>query len=101
MVEFVNRYEPTTQPCSICGNRERISLSEKVFKYSKCGIEIDRDVNSANNILKVGIKQLLEKVEQVKEKGEGKLLKTLPVDSREVTPEERTFVLVETGSSLL
>jgi len=93
----------------------KISKAEKISKILKqtkekeklqreflnALIEIDRDVNSANNILKVGIKQLLEKIEQVKEKGEGKLLKTLSVDSREVTPVERIFVLVESGSPLL
>ncbi|WP_456456011.1 RNA-guided endonuclease InsQ/TnpB family protein, partial [Thermovibrio sp.] len=78
-VVFVDRYEPTTQTCSFCGHRQKIPLSERTFKCQKCGREIDRDVNSARNILKIAIGRL---------KGEGKLLKTLPVDSGEVTPVE-------------
>ena len=68
-VFFVDRYEPTTQTCSFCGHRQRVRLSERTFKCQKCGREIDRDVNSARNILKVAIEKL---------KGEGKLLKPYP-----------------------
>ena len=78
-VIFVDRYEPTTQVCSFCGHRQEIKLSERTFKCSNCGREIDRDVNSARNILRIALEKL---------KGEGKLLKTLPVDSGEVTPVE-------------
>ncbi len=70
-VVFVDRYEPTTQTCSFCGHRQRVSLSERTFKCQSCGREIDRDVNSARNILRIAVEKL---------KGEGKLLKTLPVD---------------------
>lgn len=97
-VFFVDRYEPTTQTCSFCGHRQEISLSERVFKCQNCGIEIDRDVNSARNILKVAIELLLWMLKIIEKIGEGKLLKTLPVDSGEVTPVERTAILVEAGS---
>jgi len=53
MVKFVPRFEPTTQTCSRCGYRQEIPLSQRVFKCEKCGLEIDRDVNSALNILKI------------------------------------------------
>jgi transposase len=82
-VFFVNRYEPTTQTCSFCGHKQKIPLSERVFKCPVCGKEIDRDVNSARNILKIAIEKL---------KGEGKLLKTLPVDCGKVTPVEWEIV---------
>ena len=78
-VFFVDRYEATTQTCSFCGHRQEVKLSERTFKCLNCGKEIDRDVNSAKNILKIAIEKL---------KGEGKLLKTLPVDCGEVTPVE-------------
>jgi transposase len=90
-VIFVDRYEPTTQTCSFCGYRQDISLSQRTFKCPNCGREIDRDINSARNILKIALKKI----------GEGKLLKTLPVDRGEVTPVERTVVLVEAGSPSL
>ncbi|MEO2066572.1 MAG: zinc ribbon domain-containing protein, partial [Desulfurobacteriaceae bacterium] len=78
-VVFVDRYEPTTQTCSFCGHRQKVPLSERTFKCQKCGREIDRDINSARNILRIAIKEL---------KREGKLLKTLPVDCGEVKPVE-------------
>ena len=81
-VFFVDRYEATTQTCSFCGHRQKVKLSERTFKCRKCGREIDRDVNSAKNTLKIALEKL---------KGEGKLLKTLPVDCGEVTPVEWTF----------
>jgi len=34
-VFFVDRYEPTTQTCSFCGHRQKISLSERIFKNLK------------------------------------------------------------------
>ncbi|GAB6075301.1 RNA-guided endonuclease InsQ/TnpB family protein [Desulfurobacterium crinifex] len=55
MVKFVPRFEPTTQTCSRCGHRQKISLSQRVFKCEKCGLEIDRDINSALVILKLGL----------------------------------------------
>jgi len=91
-VIFVDRYEPTTQTCSFCGHRQEIELSERTFKCRNCGREIDRDVNSARNILKIAIEKL---------KGEGKLLKTLPVDCGEVTPVEWAVAHDEAGSPSL
>ena len=55
MVKFVPKFEPTTQTCSRCGHRQKISLSQRVFKCEKCGLEIDRDINSALVILKLGL----------------------------------------------
>ncbi len=91
-VVFVDRYEPTTQTCSFCGHRQRVSLSERTFKCQSCGREIDRDVNSVRNILRIAIEKL---------KGEGKLLKTLPVDCGEVKPVEWGLSHDEAGSPSL
>ncbi len=88
-VFFVDRYEPITQVCSFCGHRQKIPLSERTYKCPLCGKEIDRDVNSAKNILKIAVEKL---------KGEGKLLKTLPVDCGEVTPVEWAITHGEAGS---
>ena len=52
----VDRYEATTKVCSRCGNRkEDIKLSDRTYKCEKCGLVIDRDLNSAINILKKGL----------------------------------------------
>ena len=45
----------TSRACSDCSSvKERLSLSERVFLCSVCGIQIDRDLNAARNILKLG-----------------------------------------------
>jgi len=47
----------TSQICSNCGAIVKKSLSDRVHKCPHCGLEIDRDVNAARNILQRG-KQL-------------------------------------------
>ncbi len=75
----VDKYEATTKMCSKCGNRkEDITLSDRTYKCNSCGLVIDRDLNSAINILKIG----LQKVEKT-------TIKNLPTDCGEVTPVER------------
>ena len=39
----------TSQTCSCCGNKIKLTLKDRIFKCS-CGLEIDRDVNAAINI---------------------------------------------------
>jgi len=56
-VIFIDTYEPTTQTCSFCGYRHRISLSERVFECPNCGKRIDRDVNAARNILRIALEK--------------------------------------------
>ncbi|EDP75091.1 RNA-guided endonuclease TnpB family protein [Hydrogenivirga sp. 128-5-R1-1] len=75
----VDRYKATTKMCSRCGSRkEDITLSDRTYKCESCGLVIDRDFNSAVNILKIG----LSKVETT-------TVKNLPTDCGEVTPVER------------
>ncbi|MDW7972991.1 MAG: zinc ribbon domain-containing protein [Thermodesulfovibrio sp.] len=45
--------EPTTKECFLCGNKKEISLSERYY-ICDCSWRIDRDINSALNILKKG-----------------------------------------------
>ncbi|WP_457643330.1 RNA-guided endonuclease InsQ/TnpB family protein, partial [Persephonella sp.] len=85
----VNRFEATTKICSQCGSRKRdIKLSDRTYKCEKCGLVIDRDLNSAINILKVG----LQKVETT-------TIKNLPTDCRDVKPVERTATARILGSN--
>ena len=56
-VIFVDTYEPTTQICSFCKHRHRISLSERMFKCPNCSKRIDRDVNAARNILRIALEK--------------------------------------------
>jgi len=44
----------TSQKCSECGEMVPKKLSERVHDCPRCGLVIDRDVNGARNILKLG-----------------------------------------------
>lgn len=48
----------TSQDCSSCGHRQKMPLSERVFKCPCCGLELDRDHNAALNILAIGLDSL-------------------------------------------
>lgn len=47
---IVDRFEPTTKVCPICGTIKDISLNDRIYECD-CGYVNDRDVHSANNIL--------------------------------------------------
>lgn len=47
-------YYPSTKMCSRCGEKQEMSLSQRVYKCTNCGIELDRDVNSAINMKAAG-----------------------------------------------
>jgi len=97
-VGFVDRFERTTQICFSCGHRQKVGLSERVFRCSRCGTEVDRDLNSAWNILRLGLEKLKEKDKALADR----LMSALPVDCGEVKPVEREVSsLVEAGSPSL
>jgi putative transposase len=50
----LERFTPTTQLCSDCGHRQKLSLKERVFHCEACGMQKDRDHNAAINIQKAG-----------------------------------------------
>lgn len=46
-----DRFFPSSRTCSRCGTRtERLSLGERVFACSACGLRLDRDLNAAINL---------------------------------------------------
>lgn len=51
-VQVIDRYYPSSQTCSNCGNRPdtKLTLSDRVYKCGHCNTEIDRDLNAAINI---------------------------------------------------
>lgn len=51
--QVISRLEPTTKLCPICGQLNKISLSERTYNCS-CGYNKDRDIHSACNILLIG-----------------------------------------------
>jgi len=54
----INRFAPSSQTCSSCGCRHKISLSVRTYICPACGLIIDRDYNAALNIKAFGIKIL-------------------------------------------
>jgi NADH pyrophosphatase NudC (nudix superfamily) len=45
-----NRFYPSTQLCSRCGDKVKKKVSEREHRCRKCGLEMDRDLNAAINL---------------------------------------------------
>ena len=50
-VVVINKYIATTKICSKCNHIQQINLYQRIYKCPICGLQIDRDINSAMNIL--------------------------------------------------
>lgn len=60
----IDRFEPTSKKCSCCGwKNNNLTLGDRTFVCEECGLEIDRDLNSAINIKQMGIDILLDEQE--------------------------------------
>ena len=62
-VMVVDRFAPTSKTCSNCGYVQDMPLSKRTYDCPSCGISLDRDLNAALNIKKLG--QALSKVTPV------------------------------------
>lgn len=51
----------TSQDCSDCSYRVKKKLSDRTHNCPNCGLKIDRDLNAAKNILRIGLYSLGEK----------------------------------------
>ncbi len=52
----VSRTFPSSKMCSQCGYRKKnLSLSEREYHCEQCGLEIDRDLNAALNLVAVSL----------------------------------------------
>ena len=49
-VTVISKWEPTTKLCPNCGQINKISLTQRVYKCD-CGYSCDRDIHSANNMI--------------------------------------------------
>lgn len=56
----VDKWFPSSQLCSYCGNKKKLTLADRIYKCD-CGLIINRDQNAAINILNEGLR-LLNKV---------------------------------------
>ena len=55
----VDRFYPSSQLCSCCGNRKKLTLADRIYKCD-CGLIMNRDQNAAINILNEGLRLLNE-----------------------------------------
>jgi len=53
---ILNKLEPTTQLCPICFNKNKLELTERVYRCS-CGYEEDRDIHAAKNMILIPLGQ--------------------------------------------
>lgn len=61
----IDRFYPSSKACSKCGwKKEDLTLSDRVFKCENCGMEIDRDLNAAINIKRVGVDILYNRTQR-------------------------------------
>lgn len=53
---------PSTQKCSHCGytrtKKEKLNLSERTYTCPRCGLSLDRDLNSARNLAHFGRREM-------------------------------------------
>lgn len=55
-LSVIDRFYPSSKTCSKCGWKNyNLTLSDRIFKCENCGIEMDRDLNAAINIERVGV----------------------------------------------
>jgi putative transposase len=55
-----DRYYPSSKTCSGCGSRKpRLTLAERTYVCEHCGLMIDRDLNAAINLARLGETHLL------------------------------------------
>ena len=50
---IADRYYPSSQLCSCCGTRQKLKLSDRIYRCD-CGLSIDRDYNAAINLANYG-----------------------------------------------
>lgn len=61
----IDRFYPSSKTCSNCGwKNDNLTLSDRVFKCDNCHIRIDRDLNAAINIKRVGVNILYNRTQR-------------------------------------
>jgi len=81
----VDRFEATTQECHVCGYKQKLNLSDRVYCCPVCGNTINRDLNSAINMLKKGLDLSHNQI--------------VGMDCPELTPVERALATKILGSN--
>jgi putative transposase len=91
--KLVVRVNPrnTTQRCSRCGRIVKKGLAVRIHRCPYCGLELDRDYNSAIDILKSGLEKLPQGLREFKPVEIGPLRELEPIPASSI---------VEAGSHL-
>ena len=50
-IEVLDKFKATTKTCSCCGAVRRMSKKDRVYQCPKCGLTIDRNLNSTFNMI--------------------------------------------------
>jgi putative transposase len=50
VVVLVDRWHPSTQLCSHCGEKQQMLLCDRIFECNACGMTADRDFNASTNL---------------------------------------------------
>jgi putative transposase len=64
----IDRFTPTTQMCSACGQRHNLTLRDRILQCA-CGLTIDRDQNAAINIQRAGASACYQSADKTKRRG--------------------------------
>lgn len=56
----IGRFEPSSQICSKCGHRQKLTLDVRVYECSECGNILDRDLNAAINIRNFALRNIIK-----------------------------------------
>ena len=59
----IGRFEPSSQLCSKCGHRQKMTLDKRTYVCPECGMTMDRDVNAAINIRNFALRDILKNTE--------------------------------------
>ncbi len=58
-VYVVDRFFPSSKTCNACGHKkDKLALSERVFRCEGCGAVEDRDINAAKNLNTRGLREI-------------------------------------------
>ena len=59
-LRLVDTFYPSSKTCSCCGGiKKDLKLSDRIYKCSNCGLEIDRDYNASINLEKAKIYKVI------------------------------------------